>query len=252
MILRQIFLATLSIFLVLGYDMEFAAAEDCSACVQLTSHTFDKILPKFKAVLVKFDVVYPYGDKHKEYTDVAVSTKDSPDLLIAEVGVKDFGNKDNQDLAKRFGIKPDDYPTLLLFVNGRKEPYRFVAEKDDEFTANNIKRFIKKKTSLYLGLPGCIEKLDQLADEFKANEKDRKEIFNKAKLFEETLPEEHREAAKVYIKLMAKILEKGDVFVQTEQTRLENLLKGKLSVEKKKTMEERRNILQSFMFRDEL
>lgn len=78
------------------------------------------------------------------------------------------------------------------------------------------------------------------------------EIFNKAKVFEETLPEEHQPAAKVYVKTMEKIMERGDVFVQSEQTRIEGLLKGKLSTEKKRTMEERRNILQSFAHRDEL
>lgn len=51
---------------------------------------------------------------------------------------------------------------------------------------------------------------------------------------------------------MEKILEKGDVFVQTEQTRIEGILKGKLSNEKKRTMEEKRNILHSFLYRDEL
>jgi endoplasmic reticulum protein 29 len=51
---------------------------------------------------------------------------------------------------------------------------------------------------------------------------------------------------------MEKIMERGDVFVQTEQTRIEGLLMGKLSNDKKRSMEERRNILQSFTHRDEL
>lgn len=52
---------------------------------------------------------------------------------------------------------------------------------------------------------------------------------------------------------MEKILERGDVFVQTEETRVQGLLyRGKLSDQKKRTMEERRNILQSFSARDEL
>jgi len=183
---------------------------------------------------------------------VAMSTRGAPDLLIAEVGVKDFGTKENHDLAERYNLKADDYPAVMLFLQGKKEPYRFVADKDEDFTSNNIKRFIKRKTSLYLGLPGCIEKLDKLAEEFKSNEKDRKEILNKTKLYKDTLPDEHQAAAQVYIKMMEKILEKGNVFVQTEQTRLDGILKGKLSAEKKKSMEEKRNILQSFMFRDEL
>lgn len=99
-----------------------------------------------------------------------------------------------------------------------------------------------------------MERLDKLAEEFKvANEQEKQEILKKARIFEETLPEEQREAAKIYVKTMEKILEKGDVFVQTEETRVRGLLyRGKLSNQKKRTMEERRNILQSFSARDEL
>lgn len=78
------------------------------------------------------------------------------------------------------------------------------------------------------------------------------EILNKAKVFEETLPEEYQPAAKVYVKTMERILERGDVFIQTEQTRIDGLLKGKLSNDKKQKMEERRNILHSFTHKDEL
>lgn len=134
-----------------------------------------QIVPKFKAVVVKFDVAFPYGEKHDEFAKVAAATKDATDLLVAEVGVKDFGNKDNADLAKRFDVKKDDYPSVLLFVQGKTEPFKFITETDADFTSDNIKRFIKKKTDIYLGLPGCVEKLDKLAEEFKsASEKDRK------------------------------------------------------------------------------
>lgn len=228
-------------------------AEDCKGCVPLDSYSFDKVISKFKAAVVKFDVAFPYGDKHEQFGKVAASTKDSQDLLVAEVGVKDFGNKDNADLAKRYNIKKEDFPAVLLFLQGKTEPLKFIAEKDSDFTVDNIKRFIKSKSGVYLGLPGCIEQLDRLAEQFKASaESEKQEILNKAKVFEETLPEAQRAAAKVYVKTMERIFERGDIFVQTEQTRLEGLLKGKLSEEKKRTMEERRNILQSFTYRDEL
>lgn len=228
-------------------------AEDCKGCVPLDSYSFDKVVSKFKAAVVKFDVAFPYGDKHEQFGKVAAATKDSQDLLVAEVGVKDFGNKDNADLAKRYNIKKGDFPVVLLFLQGETEPLRFIAEEDADFTADNIKRFVKSKSAVYLGLPGCVEQLDRLAEEFKTSaESDRQEILNKAKVFEKTLPEAQRAAAKVYVKTMERILERGDIFVQTEQTRLEGLLKGKLSDEKKRTMEERRNILQSFTYRDEL
>ncbi|XP_033341765.2 endoplasmic reticulum protein 29-like protein wbl [Megalopta genalis] len=230
-----------------------ASAEDCKGCVSLDSYSFNKVIPKFKAAIVKFDVAFPYGEKHEEYGQIAAATKDANDLLVAEVRVKDYGNKDNSDLAARYKIKPQEFPAVLLFLQGKTEPIPFVTDKETEFNADNIKRFIKTKSTVYLGLPGCVEQLDRLAEEFKSGgEKERKEILNKAKVFEETLPDTQRIAAKVYVKTMERILEKGDVFVQTEQTRIEGILKGKLSNEKKRTMEERRNILHSFLRRDEL
>lgn len=230
-----------------------AAAGDCKGCVSLDSYSFDKVVAKFKAAVVKFDVAFPYGEKHEQYAQIAAATKDSHDLLVAEVKVKDYGDKDNSELAARYKIKYGDFPVILLFLQGKAEPIPFVTEKDTDFTADNIKRFIRMKSGVYLGLPGCVEQLDRLAEDFKTSgEKERKEILNKAKIFEETLPDAQRAAAEVYVKTMEKMLEKGDVFVQTEQTRIEGILKRKLSNKKKRTMEEKRNILHSFLHRDEL
>ncbi|KAL6420156.1 hypothetical protein ACFW04_014094 [Cataglyphis niger] len=246
--------SSLVFMLIVVIASHVTTGEDCKGCVPLDSYSFDKVIPKFKAVLVKFDVAFPYGGKHEQYGTVAADTKDSQDLLIATVGVKDFGNKDNSDLAQRYNIKKEDFPVVLLFVQGKSEPIRFTTEKDSDFTGEYLKRFVRSKSRVYLGLPGCVERLDKLAEEFKiANEQERQEILKKARIFEETLPEEQREAAKIYVKTMEKILEKGDVFVQTEETRVRGLLyRGKLSNQKKRTMEERRNILQSFSARDEL
>ena len=126
--------------------------------------------------MIKFDVAFPYGEKHEEFAKVAATTKDATDLLVGEVGVKDFGNKDNAKLAQRFGIKKDDYPVVLLFLQGKTEPLKFVAETDADFTADNIKRFVKKKSGVYLGLPGCVEKLDQLAALFKMSSENNRQV----------------------------------------------------------------------------
>lgn len=105
---------------------------------------------------------------------MAADTRDSQDLLIATVGVKDFGNKDNSDLAQRYNIKKDDFPVVLLFVQGKSKPIRFTPERDSDFTGEYLKRFIRSRSKVYLGLPGCVERLDKLAEEFKtAGEQDR-------------------------------------------------------------------------------
>jgi endoplasmic reticulum protein 29 len=50
---------------------------------------------------------------------------------------------------------------------------------------------------------------------------------------------------------MRKVVDKGDEFVSTEMTRVQNLLQGKITKDKKEEMQYRVNILQSFR-KDEL
>jgi hypothetical protein len=38
----------------------------------LDNLTFDKLMSKFDASLIKFDVAYPYGDKHEEFAKVRI------------------------------------------------------------------------------------------------------------------------------------------------------------------------------------
>lgn len=68
------------------------------------------------------------------------------DLLIAEVGVKDYGDKDNADLADRYGIKKDDFPVVKLFVKGKKDPLTF----SGDFKAENIQKFIRLNSGVSL------------------------------------------------------------------------------------------------------
>lgn len=125
---------------------------------------------------MKFDVAFPYGEKHDEYSKFAEATKDAMDLLVGEVGIKDFGNKDNADLAKRFNVAKSDYPVVLLFTQGQSEPEKLLTAHDNDYTADNLKRLVKSKTGIYIGLPGCIEQLDRLAEEFKSSGENKRHV----------------------------------------------------------------------------
>lgn len=123
-----------------------------------------QVTSKFAASLVKFDVAYPYGPKHEEFLKVAEAAQLTDDLLVAEVGVKDYGDKDNSDLADKFKVAKEDFPVVKLFVRGRADPLSFTGE----FTADELKKFVRGHSEVYIGLPGCLEAFDQLAKQFAA------------------------------------------------------------------------------------
>lgn len=106
----------------------------CSGCVDLGELTFSKVIKKFKTVLVKFDVQFPFGETHEAYVALAneinnktLSGFDHPEILCATVGVKDYGELDNKALGEKYGyFKRQDFPGIQLFNNGDLEnPIKF-------------------------------------------------------------------------------------------------------------------------------
>lgn len=148
----------------------------CRGCVELDELTFDRTLRRFPdGALVKFDVAYPYGEKHEEFAkfaaDVANATRtygskaaSHEDLLVAVVGVKDYGEKDNDALARRCEVE-NGFPEIQLYVNGASGD-RFVYPRDEPITAENLKQFVRRHSRVYVNLAGCVRELDNLAQKF--------------------------------------------------------------------------------------
>ena len=94
-----------------------------------------------------------------------------------------------------------------------------------------------------------MESLDELATKFvkvDATEQ-RKALLKKAEAQVEKLHnDDEKQSGKVYLKVMEKLIERGDMFLQSEQERIKNLLAGQMSVPKKKQLQARLNILESF------
>jgi hypothetical protein len=110
--------------------------------VGLDSSNFDKILKRFKFALIKFDIQFPYGEKHEAFGRVAENLKNSDDIVVGEVNVQDFGDLENKDLADRFGLQNQEFPVVMLFrQNDLNKPIRF--DSTEEFTADRIKQFVK-------------------------------------------------------------------------------------------------------------
>ncbi|XP_026333776.1 protein windbeutel [Hyposmocoma kahamanoa] len=223
--------------------------EATGGLVELDEISFDKITSKFKASLVKFDVAYPYGEKHEAFTTFAKEAKDVDDLLVADVGVKDYGEKDNEGLAKKYGAHKDNFPAVRLFISGKAEPKMISFDESKGFTADALRKFVIENTGVYISLPGCVKELDKLAGKFmKASKEEKKNVVKEVEKIQKGLESKNEFSGKVYKTIMDKIIETGDDFINTEQQRLKKLLDGKISEEKKKQLQIRSNILQSFHY----
>lgn len=239
-------------WVLVAISLELCVEISALGVVPLDSWTYDKVTERFPVSLVKFDVAYPYGPKHEAFTKMAEAARNAPDVLIAEVGIKDYGEKENSDLAERFKIDKEQYPVVKLFVKG-KEPIDFKENTEEGFTADNLIQFIRSNSGKYVGLPGCLEAFDKIASKFSAatEENERKEILREAQgLVGRIEKSADRKTGEVYVKMMQRMLDKGPSFVEDETNRLNKLMTGKLSAEKKTDMGHRINILQAF--RDEL
>ncbi|CAH4033855.1 protein windbeutel [Pieris brassicae] len=243
----------LSIFITIPAVYKVSAS---SGSIELDEISFDKIINTFSASLVKFDVAFPYGDKHDAFVAIAKEAKDVKELVIAEVGVKDYGEKENAELANKYGATKDTFPVVKLFLKGQNEPITF--DDSQGFTTDQLRRFVRQNTGIYLSLPGCVRELDMLAIEFMKAKKDkRNDVLKKTEDALKVFGSENKNTAKIYKTIMDKVLSKGDDFVKTENDRVKKVMSGKLSDEKKLDMAQRLNILQSFQlheiqYKDEL
>ena len=193
---------------------------------------------------MKFDTPYPYGDKQDAFSQVAKDVAGTPDLLVVEVPVQDFGTKDNIDLAEKYGASKANFPVLQLFQSSLKDPVVF----DKEWAVDNIKAFIRREAGIRLVLDKCLPEFDELAEKFMQSSGDvRTTVLDEASAKAKSLStEEQKNIAENYVKLMQKVAERGDKFIESEKARVTNLMTGKISETKKAQLQARLNVLHSF------
>jgi len=231
--------------------VSFSKAQVLEGLVQLDKTSFDKIVSKFDYSLIKFDVGYPTGDKHKNFGKVALQISEVDNLFMGEVRIKDYGDKANADMADRFNVDKDKkaLPETILF-SMKDGVLTELSRYGGDYSEDNLRLFISSKSGLYLKLEGCIKELDTLAEKFAraATKEDREKVLFAA----EAWAKEKGEDAEVYVKIMKASLETGKEGVERERLRVEKLMENKASEKVKEKMSKKMNVLNSFAVKDEL
>jgi len=222
----------------------FVSAYTDRGILKLDNTTFDRIIDGTKPVFVRFDKEYSYGDEHDAWKDFAAKVGgSSAAMLVADIGVSEYGDKDNSDLSDRYSIKSDDFPQYRLWLKGSAssaDPMVFKGEKK----ADAFLRFSQEHAGVWVGLPGQIKELDALAKEFMSG--DKAKVTAKAEAALKALDAKDAETGKYYVKVMSKATEKGD-FVKKEQDRLQKMIDdGSVKPAKKEQFGRRLNVLSSF------
>jgi endoplasmic reticulum protein 29 len=221
-----------------------AAAYNDRGILKLDNTTFDRIIDGARTVFVRFDKEYSYGDEHDAWKELAGKVGDSSaDMLSCDVGVSEYGDKDNSDIAERYSIKSEDFPQYRLFTKGTPSSGQpIVYSGDKKYDA--FLRFLQEKAGVWIGLPGQVKTLDELAKEFVSG--DKKKVIKKAEAAAGALEAKDADSGKYYVKVMQKIAEKAD-FVTKETDRLQKMIDdGSVKADKKTQFGRRLNILSSF------
>ncbi|KAF8071937.1 protein disulfide isomerase [Lyophyllum atratum] len=211
----------------------------------LDVHNFNEIaLDPSKNVLVSFTAPWCGHCKNMKpaYEQVASTFKSESDCIVANV---DGDDKKNAELGKKYGVS--GFPTIKFFSKDNKEPTDYQGGRTEaDFVA-----FLNEKCGTQRAVgggltnqAGRLPELDILANKFlAAGAEARDKIFKEASL----LTASAGATSKHYLRVMEKVVNSSEAYVQKEVTRLAKILeKRNLAPSKMDEIKIKANILSAF------
>lgn len=212
--------------------------------VDLDSITFHKIVDGSHNVFVSFveDVGGDGGgDEEGEDDDVDFPTEletlaekysTHKDVILARLDAMSA-----YEIAEKYDVKT--YPTLMLFKKGEKMPEKYTGANK----AGDIGAFLGGK----VGYPAPVEELGEVTKRFNEDTTNREAIIKEAKETTEKLDDDKKKLGEYYVKVMEKVMEKGDNHVTNEAKRLNSIIeKGAVLDVKLTELKQKLDILRSF------
>eukprot|EP00794_Sanderia_malayensis_P018781 gene18781-20672_t len=220
-------------------------SSNASDVIDLTASNFESIaLDSKKDVLVEFYAPWCGHCKRLApiYEKVAETYKYDHNCVVAKV---DADNAENRPLSEKYGIS--GFPTMKFFPKNNKDGEEYEGGRDEQ----DFVDFLNTKCKLNRRLGGSlneqegrIDKFDELAGKFMAKKVSKDEVITEAKAAIDG--QEDQKAAKYYVKVMEKMVEKGDDYAAKELERLERMLGGQMSSSQVDNVYRRKNVLNQF------
>ncbi|KAL0580969.1 hypothetical protein V5O48_001061 [Marasmius crinis-equi] len=229
----------------------------------LDIHTFDDVaLDKSKNVLVTFTVSptptpSEIGSDHlihqapwcghckamkPAYEKVGTTFKEEGDCIVANV---DADDKKNAEISQRFGIS--GFPTIKFFPKDSTEPIDYEGARSEEAFVNFLNEKCGTHRAVGGGLnekAGLVPELDTLANKFFVATTDARDSIYKEAI---ALADSVGIASKPYLRVMEKIVNSSEKYLEKESKRLETILKKQnLAPSKLDELRVKANVLRSF------
>ena len=241
------------------HALKLKAPEEAKGVVLLDSITYHKLIPSpihyYVVLVANKHSIGDYGtdsirSDYIAFAHFAQSHGENADEVIFSQVI--VNGAENAKIARDLGLKDNfEHPAMFIIPKGAKDVKDAVQYPDDKpYHPHDLARFLAQYTSFYYHIPGTSKIFDRLSKDFMQtnDEEKRAEIVTKAKeALEKVAKEEEKDDLKYYIKVMEKINEKGDEYLEQEIQRLVAILNGsKLSKASRNNMKSHVSVLKQF------